>query len=195
VRSCALVLAALLVASFPAYALDAGSVPAVKRSKLQQYFSAKEAAEFIEKNPATSLFLDVRTSAEAAFVGMPAMVDANVPYMVEPDFPTWDEVRSTLKLELNPDFLAEVRRRLSAKALTPDSPVVLICRSGDRSAAASNLLAEAGFKTVYTVVDGFEGDLATDGPNTGRRTVNGWKNSSLPWSYRLDRSKMYKLDK
>jgi len=162
-------------------------------TELQQYFS--EAAEFVEKNPSTSLFLDVRTPAETAFVGMPAMVDANVPYMVEPDFPTWDDVRSTLKLELNPDFLAEVRRRLSAKALTPDSPVVLICRSGDRSAAASNLLAEAGFKTVYTVVDGFEGDLATNGPNTGRRTVNGWKNSSLPWSYRLDRSKMYKLEK
>ena len=194
-KSCALVLATLLVTSFPAYALDAGSVPAIKRSKLQQYFSAKEAAEFVEKNPSTSLFLDVRTPAETAFVGMPAMVDANVPYMVEPDFPTWDDARSTLKLELNPDFLAEVRRRLSAKALTPDSPVVLICRSGDRSAAASNLLAEAGFKTVYTVVDGFEGDLATNGPNTGRRTVNGWKNSGLPWSYRLDRSKMYKLEK
>jgi rhodanese-related sulfurtransferase len=195
VKSCALVLAALLATSFPACALDAGSVPAVKRSKLQQYFTAKEAAEFIEKNPSTSLFLDVRTPAEAAFVGMPAMVDANVPYMIEPDFPAWDEGRSTLKLELNPDFLAEVRRRLSAKALTTDNPVVLICRSGDRSAAASNLLAEAGFKTVYTVVDGFEGDLATDGANTGRRTVNGWKNSGLPWSYRLDRSKMYQLDK
>ena len=85
-------------------------------TELQQYFSAKEAAEFVEKNPSTSLLLDVRTPAETAFVGMPAMVDANVPYMVEPDFPTWDDARSTLKLELNPDFLAEVRRRLSAKA-------------------------------------------------------------------------------
>jgi rhodanese-related sulfurtransferase len=195
VKSYALVLAALLVTPFPAYAFDAEAVPAIKRTKLQQYLSAKEAAEFVEKNRPTSLFLDIRTSAETAFVGMPAMVDANVPYMVEPDFPAWDDARKTLKLELNPDFLPEVRRRLSAKALTPDSPVVLICRSGDRSAAASNLLAEAGFKTVYTVVDGFEGDLATDGPNTGRRTVNGWKNSNLPWSYRLDKSTMYKLDK
>jgi rhodanese-related sulfurtransferase len=84
---------------------------------------------------------------------------------------------------------------LSAKGLTPDSPVVLICRSGDRSAAASNLMAEAGFKTVYTVVDGFEGDLAADGPNAGQRVVNGWKNAGLPWSYRLEKSKMYKLDK
>ena len=50
-KSCALVLATLLVTSFPAYALDAGSVPAIKRSKLQQYFSAKEAAEFVIKTP------------------------------------------------------------------------------------------------------------------------------------------------
>ncbi len=193
--SCALVLAAVLVTSLPAYAFDAGAVPAIKRTKLQQYFSAKEAAEFLEKNRSTSLFLDIRSPAETAFVGMPAMVDGNVPYMVAPDFPVWDEARSTLKLELNPDFLPEVRRRLSAKGLTPDNPVVLICRSGDRSAAASNLMAEAGFKTVYTVVDGFEGDLAADGPNAGRRVVNGWKNAGLPWSYRLEKSKMYKLDK
>ena len=194
-KSSALMLAALLVTSLPAHAFDAAEVPAIKRTKLQQYFSAKEAAEFVEKNRSASLFLDIRSPAETAFVGMPAMVDANVPYMVAPDFPVWDEARNTLKLELNSDFLPEVRRRLSAKALTPDSPVVLICRSGDRSAAASNLLAEAGFKTVYTVVDGFEGDLAKDGPNAGRRAVNGWKNSGLAWSYQLDKSKMYKLDK
>ena len=194
-KSRALLLAALLIVSVPAYAFDAESVPSIKRTKLQQYLSAKEAAELVEKNASTTLFLDIRTPAETAFVGMPAMADANVPYMVEPDFPVWDDAKNTLKLELNPDFLTEVRRRLSAKGLTPDNPVVLICRSGDRSAAASNLLAEAGFKTAYTVVDGFEGDMAADGPNAGRRAVNGWKNSGLPWSYRLDKSKMYKLDK
>src|SRR5919197_4295887 len=122
-KSYALVLAALLAAPLPARAFDAEAVPAIKRTKLQQYFSAKEASEFVEKNRSTSLFLDIRTPAEAAFVGMPAMADANVPYMVPPDFPIWDEARSTLKLEPNPDFLAEVRRRLSAKSLTPDSPV------------------------------------------------------------------------
>ncbi len=93
-----------------------------------------------------------------------------------------------------PTFLNEVRRRLGAKGLGPNDAVVLICRSGDRSAAAANLLAEAGFKNVYSVVDGFEGDLATDGPKAGQRAVNGWKNAGLPWSYRLDRTKMYRMD-
>jgi rhodanese-related sulfurtransferase len=194
-RRVALSLLALFIASTAGYAVDAVSVPAVKQTKLGQYMTAREAADFVSKNAKTVLFLDVRTPAEVVFVGMPAIADANVPYMVAPDFPVWDEAKSTLKLETNPDFVPEVRRRLNAKGLGPESPVVLICRSGDRSAAASNLLAEAGFKTVYSVVDGFEGDLASDGPKAGQRAVNGWKNSGLAWSYKLDKNKMYKMDK
>lgn len=178
-----------------AYAVDATTVPKIKQTKLGQYLSAEEAARFVAKDPAATLFLDVRTPAEVAFVGMPTPADANVPYVVEPEFPVWDAERSTLKLELNPDFVPEVRRRLTAKRLTPDNNVVLICRSGDRSALAANLLAEAGYKHVYSVVDGFEGDLAKDGPNAGRRVVNGWKNAGLAWSYKLDKAKMYKLNK
>jgi rhodanese-related sulfurtransferase len=184
----------LLMASTTAHAFDAASVPAPKRTKLGQYLSSQEAAKFIDQNASKALFLDVRTSAEVTFLGMPLQADANVPYMKEPDFPDWDGVKGTFKLEPNPDFLPEVRRRLGAKGLGPNDTIVLICRSGDRSAAAANLLAEAGFKNVYSVVDGFEGDLATDGPKAGQRVVNGWKNAGLPWSYKLDKAKMYKLE-
>jgi rhodanese-related sulfurtransferase len=185
--------AAVLAASSAAHALDAASVPEIKRTKLGHYFSAKEAAGFVATNASKSLFLDIRTPAEVMFVGMPAGADANVPYMVESDFPSWDDAKATFKLEKNSDFLPEVRRRLSEKQLGTDSTIVLICRSGDRSAAAANLLAEAGFKTVYSVVDGFEGDLGKDGPAAGRRVVNGWKNAGLPWSYNLDKKRMYKI--
>jgi len=169
-------------------------VPPPKRTKVGQYLSATEAAGFLAKPGSKALFLDVRTPAEVMFVGMPTMADANVPYMVEPDFPAWDDAKATLKLESNSDFVSEVRRRLNAKGLGSDSAIVLICRSGDRSAVAANLLAEAGLKNVYSVVDGFEGDLAKDGPKAGQRAVNGWKNAGLPWSYNLDKKKMYKID-
>lgn len=148
----------------------------------------------MEQNASKALFLDVRTTAEVTFLGMPMQADASVPYMKETEFPVWDSVKGTFKLEPNPDFLPEVRRRLTAKGLGPNDTVVLICRSGDRSAAAANLLAEAGFKHVYSVVDGFEGDLATDGPKAGQRAVNGWKNAGLPWSYKLDKAKMYRME-
>src|ERR1700730_16560203 len=128
------------------------------------------------------------------FGGMPTGADASGRYMIQPDFPDWDQAKATFKLENNSNFVSEVRRRLSAKGLGSDSAIVLICRSGDRSAAAANLLAEAGLSNVYSVVDGFEGDLAKDGPNAGQRAVNGWKNAGLPWSYNLDKKKMYKID-
>jgi rhodanese-related sulfurtransferase len=187
-------LVALLVISTSALAFDAASVPTQKRTKLGQYLSAQEAAKFMDQNPSKALFLDVRTASEVTFLGMPLQADANVPYMKEPDFPVWDGAKGTFKLEPNPDFLTEVRRRLAAKHLGPNDAVVLMCRSGDRSASAANLLAEAGFKNVYSVVDGYEGDLATDGPKAGQRAVNGWKNAGLPWSYKLDKAKMYKLE-
>jgi len=187
-------LAVILLTSTAAFAFDAEQVPAPKRTKLGQYFSAQEAAGFVGSNASKTLFLDVRTPAELMFVGAPTMVDANVPYMVQPDFPAWDDAKGTLKLENNSDFVSEVRRRMSEKGLGPDSTVVLICRSGDRSASAANLLADAGLKNVYSVVDGVEGDLAKDGPKAGQRAVNGWKNAGLPWSYSLDKKKMYKIN-
>jgi rhodanese-related sulfurtransferase len=191
----ALCLTAFVAVSTAAYAFDEAAVPAPKRTRLGQYLSSQEAAAFIGKSGSNTLFLDVRTPAEVMFLGMPTPVDANIPYMVEPDFPSWDESKGTFKLEPNSDFVPEVRRRLQAKGLGPESTIVLICRSGDRSAAAANLLAEAGLKNVYSVVDGYEGDLAADGPKAGQRAVNGWKNAGLPWSYKLDKSKMYKVEK
>jgi rhodanese-related sulfurtransferase len=176
-----------------ASAAEVASVPTVKQTKLGKYFTSQEAASFVAQNAPKTLFLDIRTPAEVTFLGMAATADANVPYMIEPPFPEWDNVKATFKLETNPEFIPEVRRRLKAKGLGAQDTIVLICRSGDRSAAASNLLAEAGFKNVYSVVDGYEGDLAADGPKAGQRAVNGWKNAGLPWSYKLDRGKMYKL--
>lgn len=185
---------AFLLTISASYAIDPASVPKQKQTRLGKYLSAPEAADFVAKHPKDSLFLDVRTPSEVVFLGMPSQADANVPYMLEPEIPVFDQAKNTLKLEPNPDFIPEVRRRLNAKGLTSDSPIVLICRSGDRSAASANLLSEAGFKNVYSVVEGFEGDLASDGPRAGQRSVNGWKNAGMAWSYKLDKAKMYRVE-
>lgn len=41
---------------------------------------------------------------------------------------------------------------------------------------------------MHPVVDGFEGNLSRD----GRRSDDGWKNASLPWSCQLDKAEMYR---
>ena len=44
---------------------------------------------------------------------------------------------------------------------------------------------------MYSVAEGVEGDTAKDGAKAGQRVVNGWKNANLPWTYKLDKAKMY----
>lgn len=172
--------------------VDPASVPAPKRTRLQLYLDAREANDVVARDPAHTLFLDVRTRAEAMYVGMPTPVDALVPYMEHPELMSdWDEQRSAYQLLPNSDFVSEADRRLKAKGLARNDRVILICRSGDRSARAADLLANAGYTRVYSVVEGFEGDAAKDGPKAGQRVVNGWKNAGLPWSYKLDKAKMY----
>lgn len=89
-------------------------------------------------------------------------------------------------MEVNGDFAHQVGQRLAQKGLSKHDPVILLCRSGDRSARAADLLADLGYTRVYSLTEGFEGDQDA----TGRRSVNGWKNAGMPWSYRLDPAKV-----
>ncbi len=171
-------------------AVDPAAVPEPKRTKAGRYLQASEVPAFIEARGGADkvLFLDIRTRAEAMYVGMPSGADALVPYVEHQDLMTgWDAQRNTYRLEPMQDFVPEVLRRLQQKGLDKADVLVLICRSGDRSARATNRLADDGFSEVWSVIDGFEGDMSQD----GRRSVNGWKNAGLPWSYKLDRQKMY----
>jgi rhodanese-related sulfurtransferase len=160
--------AALFGLEAPCFAVDAAAVPEAKRTRLGLYLTSAEVPPFLAERRGRSLFVDVRTPAELTATGVATMVDANAPLL---SLSTVDG-----KPQLNPDFVAEVERRLAAKGLTKDDAVVLICRTGRRSALAANLLASVGFSHVYTVVDGFEGDGGGAGPG-----MSGWKNSGLPW--------------
>ena len=57
-------------------------------------------------------------------------------------------------------------------------PILLICRSGNRSETAGNALLEAGFEEVYNVQHGFEGELDE---RHHRNSVSGWRFDGLPW--------------
>jgi rhodanese-related sulfurtransferase len=76
--------------------------------------------------------------------------------------------------------------------LKPDDIIQVMCRSGGRSAMAVNLLAKAGFKRVFQIIDGMEGDLVQDAESVfqGQRLKNGWKNSGCPWTYKLTPDRM-----
>jgi rhodanese-related sulfurtransferase len=169
------------------------SVPAAKRTTRGLYVTAQDAYDMVSAMPDKVLFIDVRTRGELQFIGMPTLVDAHVPFLLETSPPQWDEANATLKLSANPTFVADVDKRLAQKGVTRDDPVIVICQGGGRAARAANALTQAGYTKVYTTVDGFEGDPVADGPHKGERLVNGWRNAGLPWTAKLDRAKMYGL--
>ncbi len=181
-----------LVSGHPAFAdkFDPSKLPAAKQTISQKYLSAKAAYKMKTGRPDKVLFIDVRTPAETEYVGIADQVDASIPYMQD-DYTTWDDAKKRFLMSPNSGFAMKVDDALKARHLTRSDAVILICRSGDRSAAAANLLTKSGFTNVYSVYEGFEGDMGKVGASKGRRTVNGWKNAGLPWGYSLDKARAY----
>ena len=167
-------------------------LPEIKRTKLGLYLTPQQAYDMKKANPKGVALFDVRTRAEAMYVGWPGDADALVPFVEHPELMTeWDDKRHMYKLEPNQDFVPELERRLKDMGLARDATIILICRSGDRSSKAADRLQAAGFGKVYSVAEGVEGDTAKAGAKAGQRVVNGWKNANLPWTYKLDKAKMY----
>ncbi len=161
------------------YAADKPENPK-KQTVLNLYLSAKEVPEFLEKNKGKTVFIDVRTPAEFEFVGHAEGLDKNIPIAYR-DYTRYDEKKHRYGTFINQKFLDEVEAEVKKKGLTKeDAKIILMCRSGDRSAASTNLLAKNGYKNVYTVIDGFEGNK----DKNGKRTVDGWKNAGNPWTYK-----------
>jgi rhodanese-related sulfurtransferase len=124
-----------------------------------------EAWELLASDPAAVL-VDVRTEAEWTFVGVPDVNDLGKRLVTV----AWNHWPSGTR---NEHFLED----LSGAGVVGDGPVLFICRSGARSAAAAALASDAGVTPSYNVSEGFEGDL----DEHGRRGGSGWRAHGLPW--------------
>lgn len=169
---------------------SASTIPTMKQTQLGLYLSAQEAYEMKSSRGDTVLFVDVRTPEEYEYVGHAVSTDINIPYR-KTDYTAWDSNKNVYQMVPNSNFLRELENALKYRKMDKNSTIILMCRSGDRSANAVNTMAKAGYTKIYTVIDGFEGDLAKSGDNSGKRTVNGWKNAGLPWEYKMEKTKVY----
>jgi rhodanese-related sulfurtransferase len=142
--------------------VDPATVPAPKQTVSKNYLTSKEAATMKQAMGAKALMIDVRTPAEIEYVGLADPVDANVPYMMD-DYGVWDDKKSRFMMSPNSGFLSKVSDIEAKAGLDKNSTIIVMCRSGDRSSGAANLLTQAGYTQVYSVVDGFEGDMTTKG--------------------------------
>jgi len=108
------------------------------------------------------VLVDVRTTEERHFVG-------HVPGSTHVAWATGTS------LNRNPRFLKELETRAGDK----DATILLLCRSGNRSAAAATAAFAAGFQHVFNIAEGFEGDLDQ---NAQRGRIGGWRFHGLPWA-------------
>ena len=155
------------------------------------YVDSKEAYDMKQKLGDKMLLVDVRDPIEIMFTGFTDVVDINIPFKLA-NGSVWNDKKPVFLMEVNPDFEAEIAAALEARGLTKEAPVVIMCRSGGtRGAPAIKYLENKGYKQVYVVTDGFEGGKIKDGDRKNWRLKNGWKNSGLPWSYKLNKEKMY----
>jgi rhodanese-related sulfurtransferase len=181
-----LCIAVLMSGSMVASAM-AADVPASKRTVLGKYVTAKEAHDIARTEAGRALLIDVRTGTELMHVGVAESMTAHVPLAEIAQPIVWDDKAGGVRHAPNPTFVADIDAVVAKAGARKDSRILVICRSGQRSARAVDMLAAAGYTDVWSVTDGFEGDAAPD----GRRTVNGWKNANLPWSYKIDKAKFY----
>jgi rhodanese-related sulfurtransferase len=181
----ALLVAPLLILTFCVSALSDTSIPEKKQTTLGLYITALEAFTKWHIDPNSAKILDVRTAGEYIFVGHAPMAN-NIPILFLKN--EYDSTKKMAVMPANENFVEAVKKKFKET-----DTLLVMCRSGGRSAYAINLLAKAGFKNVYNIVDGFEGDaLKIEGSyNNGRRLINGWKNSGAPWTYELDPDLMY----
>jgi rhodanese-related sulfurtransferase len=108
-----------------------------------------------------AVLVDVRTPEELKFVGqVPGSL--NVPWA------------TGTSLTRNPRFA----RELEAKVRDKHQRVLLLCRSGKRSALALEAAVKAGFTGISNIREGFEGELDAQ---QQRGRCGGWRFHGLPW--------------
>jgi rhodanese-related sulfurtransferase len=114
-----------------------------------------------------AVLIDCHTRAEWNYVGLPDLETlAKKPALIE-----WQVFPS---MQPNPEFVAALSGALADK----EAPLLFICRSGARSAAAAKAMTAAGYSTCLNVADGFEGPLDAQAK---RGAAGGWKAAGLPW--------------
>lgn len=131
------------------------------------HLTALETWELLQADSRT-LLVDIRSDMEYLFVGHPVGA-VHIPWINEP---SWS---------INEHFVAEIRELLPGGHCShekPCSPVILICRSGQRSIEAGLSLLEAGIRYVGHVIEGFEGELDR---RHRRSSLGGWRFHGLPW--------------
>ena len=180
----------LLLSGCATTQLNPAEVPKNRITPQGLYLTPAQAHEMVAEQKDKLLFVDVRTRVELQYFGIADGVDANIPYYYLDQW-HWYKKYSRFERVDNKQFVSMLDRRLKQKGLTRDDRIVFICKSGARSKRAAKALFKQGFKNVYIITTGFDGNKVKKGSKKGQRVIDGWKNDGLPWSYKLNANKIF----
>ncbi len=160
--------------------LSLGGTLYAEQMEYMDDIEAKEAARMVKEEGA--LIIDVRDPREFLYAGH-AAGSVNIPiFFVRVDLPP---VKTRLKIaeverkkqkalhlkksyrpmmDENEAFVEDVKKAVGQNL---QKPVILICRSGERSIYAANKLAKNGFENVYNIEGGFLFDWKASGLPAG----------------------------
>ncbi len=157
-------------------------------ARLAGNITSLEAYDMLRQSGRNTYLVDVRSPEEYQLVGHPPSA-YNIPFVFFQGGP-----------HRNPHFVEDVAARFKKT-----DRLLIICRSGGRSAPAADALKRAGFDQVYNVRDGFEGEafegrspkekalLRKYSPFYGLRgRVEGWQYYGLPYTYDIDSELTYR---
>ena len=120
----------------------------------------QQAWELLQED-ACAVLIDVRTKVEHAFIGHPL----NALHIAWKEAPDW---------QINANFITDVLLAVPDRK----TPILLLCRSGQRSLEAAMALKNSGYVKLINIEDGFEGPLDQ---NKHRNNIAGWRFCGLPW--------------
>lgn len=122
--------------------------------------SPLQAWQFMQQQP-HAVLIDVRAAFEHAYIGHPI----GALHIAWKELPGW---------LLNPEFVPRVLEVASER----DTPILLMCRSGQRSMEAARALEQVGYSHLVNIDEGFEGPLDSE---KHRGKLGGWRFHGLPW--------------
>ena len=149
-----------VLAETPLHPALARAREAAKATSLPYAGSVPPADAWALVQAGAAVLVDVRTAEERKFVGQ-------VPGSAHVAWATGTA------LTRNPRFVRELEAKVKK-----EETVLLLCRSGKRSALAAEVATKAGFTNVFNVTEGFEGEL-NDAQQRG--SADGWRFRGLPW--------------
>lgn len=179
--ACALPLSAV-AASAELCAQAAALSPAVEcvhdaagHATLPVELSARQVWALKQRFGAGVVLVDVRMPVETQASGSALVTDHVVPVRRAPPGADPAQPLPSSALVDDPAFIDDFAQTLRLSAVGRDTPVVLICRTGNRTQVALKRLRAAGYTNVSEVIGGMDGK-----PNALDDDEMGWRAASLP---------------